>query len=162
MRPECHSPLHTVLVHLLWLSGLLLTLVRNRITTTNAISLISRRLSVSKSLLLIPILEQLLWEWEAKGEKETTGSRFVSLSLHSDDNWEFWKIYKQVTDRKPSLILWFFDSRGGDSPGPHSHPLEDWVHPSVADWIRKETELMDHVWGDPTDRGSLAFVHIPP
>jgi len=71
-------------------------------------------------------------------------------------------IYKHVTDRKPSLVLWFFDSRGGDSPGPHSHPVEDWVHPSVANWIRKETELMNHVWGDPTDRGSLAFVHIPP
>ncbi|PVF97989.1 Metallo-dependent phosphatase [Serendipita vermifera] len=71
-------------------------------------------------------------------------------------------IFKHIDDAVPSLILWFFDSRGGFSPGPDSHPVEDWVHHTVADWIRDETKKMDKRWGPPKNRGSLAFVHIPP
>lgn len=71
-------------------------------------------------------------------------------------------IYQRADDLAPSLILWFFDSRGGYSPGPDSHPIEDWVHPSVAGWIQTETQRMNDAWGPASNRGALAFVHIPP
>ncbi|KAJ6483253.1 Metallo-dependent phosphatase [Mycena sanguinolenta] len=68
-------------------------------------------------------------------------------------------IYDTLTDNAPSLILWFFDSRGGVSPTGTSLP--DWVDVSVASWIAHETALMDAAWGAPP-RGALAFVHIAP
>ncbi|KAG8858841.1 hypothetical protein FRB91_009245 [Serendipita sp. 411] len=71
-------------------------------------------------------------------------------------------VYKRVEDAKPSLVLWFFDSRGGDSPGKDSKPMEDWVHHSVAKWIQSESTAMREAWGSQDSIGSLAFVHIPP
>ncbi|KAF9457688.1 Metallo-dependent phosphatase-like protein [Collybia nuda] len=71
-------------------------------------------------------------------------------------------IYRTKTDLAPVLILWFFDSRGGFSPGANSTRLPDWVDVSVADWIESETKIMDEAWGPAEKRGALAFVHIPP
>ncbi|OSX63405.1 hypothetical protein POSPLADRAFT_1069817 [Postia placenta MAD-698-R-SB12] len=72
-------------------------------------------------------------------------------------------VYEHETDVVPALILWFFDSRGGYSPGKNSTPVPDWVDESVAGWIEQQTTLMDAAWGPAdTTRGALAFVHIPP
>ncbi|KAG8808064.1 hypothetical protein FRC17_004148 [Serendipita sp. 399] len=71
-------------------------------------------------------------------------------------------VYRHIEDTIPSLVLWCFDSRGGDSPGKDSKPMEDWVHHSVADWIQNETKAMKKAWGSHDDIGALAFVHIPP
>lgn len=71
-------------------------------------------------------------------------------------------IYKCTDDRVPVLILWFFDSRGGESLGENSRPVEDWVHPSVAKWIRSEVKAMKDAWGSMENVGALGFVHIPP
>jgi hypothetical protein len=73
-------------------------------------------------------------------------------------------IYERESDQAPALILWFFDSRGGWSPGATSAPLPDWVDASVARWIQSESALMDAAWGSESanKRGALAFVHIPP
>ncbi|KAF8157064.1 Metallo-dependent phosphatase-like protein [Crassisporium funariophilum] len=61
---------------------------------------------------------------------------------------------------EPSLILWFFDSRGGfDS---NNERLPDWVDSSVATWIESETQSMEAAWGPSSKRGAIAFVHIPP
>lgn len=60
------------------------------------------------------------------------------------------------------MILWFFDSRGGFSPGPDSTSVPDWVDESVATWIDTESAAMNAAWGPATSRGALAFVHIPP
>jgi hypothetical protein len=92
----------------------------------------------------------------------------------------FVQVYRRLHDASPVLVLWFFDSRGktwsivlsyyhltvlhtgGNSPGNDSHPVPDYVDPSVATWIASETAGMDAVWGPSEDRGALAFVHIPP
>ncbi|KAI0764830.1 Metallo-dependent phosphatase [Fomes fomentarius] len=73
-------------------------------------------------------------------------------------------VYTHVWDFRPSLILWFFDSRGGFSEGANSTRLPDWVDAAVATWIERTVVLMDDAWGpaDKVGRGSLAFVHIPP
>ncbi|KAF8877196.1 hypothetical protein BD779DRAFT_1558559 [Infundibulicybe gibba] len=71
-------------------------------------------------------------------------------------------VYRNSADRAPVLILWFFDSRGGVSPNPNPTALPDWVDASVSDWIKSETEAMEAEWGPMSDRGALAFVHIPP
>ncbi|KAF7357110.1 Metallo-dependent phosphatase [Mycena sanguinolenta] len=68
-------------------------------------------------------------------------------------------IYDALTDTAPSLILWFFDSRGGVSPT--GAPLPDWVDASVSSWIAREMALMNAAWGTPP-LGALAFVHIAP
>ncbi|KAF9256381.1 Metallo-dependent phosphatase [Marasmius fiardii PR-910] len=71
-------------------------------------------------------------------------------------------IYAKHSDTVPTLVLWFFDSRGGFSPGANSTPVPDWVDETVAGWIESETSNMNAVWGRPENRGALAFVHIPP
>ncbi|KLO11373.1 Metallo-dependent phosphatase [Schizopora paradoxa] len=71
-------------------------------------------------------------------------------------------VYTKETDRTPSLVLWFFDSRGGFSPGPNSTAVPDWVDETVAGWIETETVAMNEAWGPASSRGALAFVHIPP
>ncbi|KAG6829501.1 hypothetical protein H0H87_011234 [Tephrocybe sp. NHM501043] len=71
-------------------------------------------------------------------------------------------IYLNSFDSSPALVLWFFDSRGGFSPGPNSTRFPDWVDGSVADWIKTETRGMNIAWGSAEKRGALAFVHIPP
>jgi len=72
-------------------------------------------------------------------------------------------VFTHVNDRAPSLILWFFDSRGGFSEGANSTAVPDWVDETVADWIEEQTSMMDAAWGPASEnRGSLVFVHIPP
>ncbi|TFK83619.1 Metallo-dependent phosphatase [Polyporus arcularius HHB13444] len=73
-------------------------------------------------------------------------------------------VYKKASDHSPSLILWFFDSRGGFSEGANSTSLPDWVDEAVATWIELTVSQMNAAWGpaDRVGRGSLAFVHIPP
>ncbi|KAL0958443.1 hypothetical protein HGRIS_000586 [Hohenbuehelia grisea] len=71
-------------------------------------------------------------------------------------------IYRHAKDKAPTLILWFFDSRGGFSPNPSSKPVPDWVDESVASWIGQETAAMNAAWGPASSRMALAFVHIPP
>ena len=69
-----------------------------------------------------------------------------------------------IVDFRPSLILWFFDSRGGFSLGANSTRVPDHVHPSVATWIERTVSRMNAFWGpaDKVGRGSIAFMHIPP
>lgn len=71
-------------------------------------------------------------------------------------------VYANGEGQHPVLILWFFDSRGGFSPGKSSTAVPDWVDSSVAEWIESETALMEDEWGPAESRGALAFVHIPP
>ncbi|RPD65266.1 Metallo-dependent phosphatase [Lentinus tigrinus ALCF2SS1-7] len=73
-------------------------------------------------------------------------------------------VYTKASDRNPSLILWFFDSRGGFSEGANSTSLPDWVDAAVAEWIELTVAKMNSAWGpaDKVGRGSLSFVHIPP
>ncbi|KAI0718345.1 Metallo-dependent phosphatase [Cerioporus squamosus] len=73
-------------------------------------------------------------------------------------------VYSKASDHSPSLILWFFDSRGGFSEGANSTSLPDWVDEAVAKWIELTVAQMNAAWGpaDKVGRGSLAFVHIPP
>ncbi|TFK47515.1 Metallo-dependent phosphatase [Heliocybe sulcata] len=73
----------------------------------------------------------------------------------------YW-VYEKVTDGAPILVLWFFDSRGGFSPGANSTAMPDWVDSTVATWIQTETAAMNTAWGPAENRGALAFVHIPP
>ncbi|KAL2870366.1 metallophosphoesterase family protein [Aspergillus lucknowensis] len=64
----------------------------------------------------------------------------------------------------PRLILWFFDSRGGqyfqelDESG-HDIPQPNWVDTSVVDWFRKTSSALTRRYGKTIP--SLAFVHIP-
>ncbi|KAE9398773.1 Metallo-dependent phosphatase, partial [Gymnopus androsaceus JB14] len=71
-------------------------------------------------------------------------------------------VYAKASDPTPVLVLWFFDSRGGFSYGDNSTAVPDWVDASVATWIANETAAMNDAWGPAENRGSLAFVHIPP
>ncbi|KAI0711211.1 Metallo-dependent phosphatase [Earliella scabrosa] len=73
-------------------------------------------------------------------------------------------VYTKPWDFRPSLILWFFDSRGGFSLGANSTRVPDHVHPSVATWIERTVSRMNAFWGpaDKVGRGSIAFMHIPP
>ncbi|KAG8169644.1 hypothetical protein KVR01_000389 [Diaporthe batatas] len=68
------------------------------------------------------------------------------------------------SDKTPKLILWFFDSRGGnyfqreDSSGlPVGQP--NWVDPAVASWLSTAAANITSTYGATIP--SLAFVHIP-
>ncbi|OBS24702.1 hypothetical protein FPOA_05241 [Fusarium poae] len=63
-----------------------------------------------------------------------------------------------TSDCSPQLILWFFDSRGGNYY--QGSWQENWVDQSVVDWFNEtSTELTSkHNKTIP----SLAFVHVPP
>ncbi|TFK69346.1 Metallo-dependent phosphatase [Pluteus cervinus] len=69
-------------------------------------------------------------------------------------------VYRNAYDQSPVLILWFFDSRGGWKTSTEFVP--DWVDASVAGWIQSETQSMESAWGPASQRGAVAFVHIPP
>lgn len=73
-------------------------------------------------------------------------------------------VYPSHGGAEPSLILWFFDSRGGS----YSQQLNatgdqigqpDWVDDSVVDWFTKTNSELVQVCGRTIP--SLAFVHIP-
>ncbi|THH04195.1 hypothetical protein EW145_g5704 [Phellinidium pouzarii] len=71
-------------------------------------------------------------------------------------------VYTKERDAVPSLVMWFFDSRGGFNEGTGTVAVPDWVDKTVADWVERETTAMNDAWGPPEDRAALAFVHIPP
>lgn len=52
--------------------------------------------------------------------------------------------------------------KGGFNQAHPSTAVPDWVDETVAGWIEQETALMNSAWGPAENRGSLAFVHIPP
>lgn len=64
----------------------------------------------------------------------------------------------------PAMLLWFFDSRGGneyqslDSSGA-GIPIPGFVHPSVVDWFTTQKALLLTRYG--REIPGLAFVHIP-
>ena len=64
----------------------------------------------------------------------------------------------------PELLLWFFDSRGGnyyqrlDSAG-NEVPQPNWVDQSVVDWFTTTRNALCTIYDH--DVPSLAFVHIP-
>ncbi|KAI6765767.1 hypothetical protein HG530_006837 [Fusarium avenaceum] len=64
---------------------------------------------------------------------------------------------EDTSNCSPNLILWFFDSRGGNYY--QGSWMENWVDQSVVDWFNKtSTELTkEHNKTIP----SLAFVHVP-
>jgi hypothetical protein len=68
------------------------------------------------------------------------------------------------TTSTPKLLLWFFDSRGGnyyqtlDSNG-NEVPQPNWVDVSVVSWFNSTRAELKATYG--ADVPSLAFVHIP-
>ncbi|KAF5346571.1 hypothetical protein D9758_013493 [Tetrapyrgos nigripes] len=89
-------------------------------------------------------------------------------------------IYQTQDAPSPSLILWFFDSRGGFIDTNPWHPVpqdsasnglkgaDDWVHESVAGWIESEVGRMDAAWELQTRREMgrggqhwLLFIFLP-
>lgn len=64
----------------------------------------------------------------------------------------------------PAMLLYFFDSRGGNSyqqldPNGNPIPIPDFVHPTVIDWFSTQKYLLLTRYGK--EIPSLAFVHIP-
>jgi len=55
----------------------------------------------------------------------------------------------------PSLILWFFDSRGGRNS---SGGISAYVHENVVEWFIQESNRMKEEWGQVP---ALAFFHYP-
>lgn len=93
----------------------------------------------------------------ASSESECCFNLFVHMTATADTN-----ARACGKGKSPSLVLWFFDSRGGtDSDG---KALPDWVDESVVPWIQDQTRHMNEVWGDAvkTGRQALVFAHIPP
>ncbi|CAO1613481.1 unnamed protein product [Sympodiomycopsis kandeliae] len=84
-------------------------------------------------------------------------------STGSDNYWL--PVYSSAAQSKPALLLWFFDSRSGktmisQSSNGQQEQIEDWVDPSVADWLRQESDKLERKWGELPP--SIIFVHIPP
>ncbi|CAN8105519.1 unnamed protein product [Discula destructiva] len=64
----------------------------------------------------------------------------------------------------PAMILWFFDSRGGNyyqesTPSGSSIGIPNWVGSSAVSWFKKANAKLTAAYG--TSIPSLAFVHIP-
>jgi len=77
----------------------------------------------------------------------------------SDTYWV--PVYKDKSAQKgskPSLLLWFFDSRAGHTLGGQGG-VDGWVDPAVGDWINSESQKMEASWGSLPS--GIAFVHIP-
>ncbi|GAB7364759.1 hypothetical protein MBLNU230_g5557t1 [Neophaeotheca triangularis] len=65
----------------------------------------------------------------------------------------------------PSLILWFFDSRGGNeyqttTPSNQPLPLPNWVDQTTVNWFKRTSQNLHKTHAHTIP--SLAFVHIPP
>lgn len=73
-------------------------------------------------------------------------------------------VYPSDGSSVPSLILWFFDSRGGfyynvtDSQG-KTIGQPDWVDQHVVDWFTQTSTALNKQYGKTIP--SLGFVHIP-
>ncbi|RGP76755.1 hypothetical protein FLONG3_5195 [Fusarium longipes] len=63
-----------------------------------------------------------------------------------------------TSDCNPELILWFFDSRGGNYYQGIAQP--NWVDQSVVDWFNETSTELTSKYNKTIP--SLAFVHIPP
>jgi hypothetical protein len=73
-------------------------------------------------------------------------------------------VYPSTKSRKPALLLWFFDSRGGfyyqeKNEGGDLVGQPDWVDQSVVDWFVSTNQRLTARHGSPIP--SFAFVHIP-
>lgn len=65
---------------------------------------------------------------------------------------------------KPALILYFFDSQGGEKYQvtrwiPFARWMPNWVETTAVSWFRSQRSVIEARWGVVP---SLAFVHIPP
>ncbi|KZV79965.1 Metallo-dependent phosphatase [Exidia glandulosa HHB12029] len=94
-------------------------------------------------------------------------TRFAPPGVGGDQGpGNYWvPIYKHASDPAPALVLWFFDSQAGiakNSTFENQIPLNDWVDQSVVGWMESEIALQNKAWGPATERGAIAFVHIPP
>ncbi|EED16237.1 conserved hypothetical protein [Talaromyces stipitatus ATCC 10500] len=68
------------------------------------------------------------------------------------------------SDKTPKVILWFFDSRGGNefqaaNKNGDEIPIDDFVHQSVVDWFTKTRDHLNKIYHAAIP--SLAFFHIP-
>ncbi|KAK6434718.1 hypothetical protein LTR95_009102, partial [Oleoguttula sp. CCFEE 5521] len=67
-------------------------------------------------------------------------------------------------DRTPKLLIWFFDSRGGNRYQQQTNgtgvPIPNWVGPSVVDWFTSTKQSLSRHYKN-ASIPSLAFVHIP-
>jgi hypothetical protein len=122
-----------------------------------------KKLSASSWLHLRATLAKHLLVWEDKAGKEIIGFQCTVLRMVRSFSPFFVALIVTLCkiDEAPSLIIWFFDSRSGFTPGANSVPLPDWVDDSVATWIKSETDIMNSVWGPSDKRAAIAFVHIP-
>jgi len=73
-------------------------------------------------------------------------------------------VYPSDGGEEPCLILWFFDSRGGNyyqrkDPAGNLIGQPDWVDQSVVDWFKATNSNLTTQHGRTIP--SLAFVHIP-
>ncbi|OQN99447.1 hypothetical protein B0A48_14424 [Cryoendolithus antarcticus] len=67
-------------------------------------------------------------------------------------------------DRTPKLLIWFFDSRGGNQYQQQVNgtgvPIPNWVNPSVVEWFTSTKQNLSRHYQN-ASIPSLAFVHIP-
>lgn len=73
-------------------------------------------------------------------------------------------VYPSNGELCPELILWFFDSRGGNyyqqlNASGHTVGQADWVDQSVVDWFKETNAHLTTLYQKTIP--SLAFVHIP-
>ena len=70
-------------------------------------------------------------------------------------------IYASGDSSTPVVILYFFDSQGGEiyQRLGFKRWMPNWVEDSAVSWFRKERDAIEERWGTVP---SLAFVHIPP
>lgn len=73
-------------------------------------------------------------------------------------------VYPHKDAEMPSLILWFFDSRGGflyqqSTPSGDQVAQPDWVDQTVVDWFKATRDRLEERYRKTVP--SLAFVHIP-
>ncbi|ROV91195.1 hypothetical protein VMCG_09337 [Cytospora schulzeri] len=73
-------------------------------------------------------------------------------------------VYASHNSTVPVMILWFFDSRGGnyyqeEAAYGSSVGQPNWVGSSVVSWFEKARDNLARIYG--TSLPSLAFVHIP-
>ena len=73
-------------------------------------------------------------------------------------------VYPSTGGSVPCMLLWFFDSRGGEyfqqlNASGDTVGQPDWVHLSVVEWFKKTNSQLTSQYGRMIP--SLAFVHIP-
>ncbi|KAM3415051.1 hypothetical protein BST61_g10186 [Cercospora zeina] len=105
--------------------------------------------------------DQIL-DWEHR-YKESLTSQMVS-GTHAGVTNYYLEVFPHSGGDLPSLLLWFFDSRGGfyyqernDQGEPRAQP--NWVDQSVVEWFLKTNEELVSKYNKVVP--SLGFVHIP-